>query len=190
MTNRITAKILEKISLGAVVSAALFETIIESGYGASRSKLQKNFDRKMNVNENENNQNQDIERKKQNFYLILSKLKREGFIKKNKDKWLITSAGKEKLMKIFKRLPKRKYEKEANSTVKIIAFDIPERERWKRAWLRKNLEDLGFKLLQKSVWMGKAKLPEEFLKDLRKYEIFPYVDIFAITKSGSIKSIQ
>lgn len=188
MINGITAKILEKISSGAIVSAALFETIIESGYGTSRSKLQKNFDRKINTNDND--QNQDIKRKRQNFYLILSKLKREGFIKKKEDKWFITSAGKGKLLKLFRKLPRRKYEKEADSTVKIIAFDIPERERGKRTWLRKNLEELGFKLLQKSVWMGKTKLPEEFLEDLREYKIFPYVDIFAITKSGSIKSIQ
>ena len=29
------------------------------------------------------------------------------------------------------------------------------------------LSDLDFKMLQRSVWVGKSKLPEEFLEDLR-----------------------
>ncbi|PIP46050.1 MAG: CRISPR-associated endonuclease Cas2 [Candidatus Colwellbacteria bacterium CG23_combo_of_CG06-09_8_20_14_all_42_19] len=188
MNSGMTAKILEKLSEGAMVSAALFRTILESGYGASYSKLQRNFDKI--INEPRGGRFSEAERKKHNFYLILSKLKREGLVKKKENKWSITSAGKERLSKLLKRLPRHRYNKEADSTVKIVIFDIPEKEQRKRAWLRRRLQELGFKMLQKSVWMGKVKLPEEFLEDLRGYEVFPYVDIFAVTKSGSVRIVD
>jgi len=186
MNKGVTAKILEKLSEGAEVSAALFVTIMTSGYGASYSKLQNNFDKIVSGQ----NQNTDVLRKKQNFYLILSKLKREGFITNKDHKWSITAGGKEKLSKLLERLPRHRYIKEADSSVKIVIFDIPEKEQKKRSWLRRRLLELGFKILQKSVWMGKVKLPEEFLEDLREYNIFKYVDIFAVTKGGSLREIN
>ena len=189
MSSGITTKVLEKLSEGAMVSAAIFIGIMELGYGASYSKMQKNIDKALEELQKTEGISE-FQRKKHNFHLILSKLKREGLVQKKENKWFITSAGKEKLSKLLKRLPRHKYSKEADSTVKIIIFDIPEKEQRKRAWLRRRLQELGFKILQKSVWMGKVKLPEEFLEDLREYEVFPYVDIFAVTKSGSVRVVS
>ncbi len=189
MNNGITAKILEGLSEGAIVSAALFRTIMESGYGSSYSKMQRNFD-KIVGELREEGEKSEFQRKKHNFHLILSKLKREGLVKTRDNKWSITSAGREKLLKLAKRMPRHSYKKEVDTSLKIIIFDIPEKEQKRRVWLRRRLDDLGFKMLQKSVWSGKMKLPEEFINDLKDLKIFQYVDILAVTKTGSIKTIN
>ena len=45
-------------------------------------------------------------------------------------------------------------------------------------------------MLQKSVWIGKTILPEELLDDLERLNLLSYVEIFAITKTGTIKQLQ
>jgi hypothetical protein len=189
MNKGITAKILEILSDEVAVSSALFQAIMESGYGASYGQLQRNFKRIIGGRQ-QHKKPDSLSFKKHNFYLILSKLKREGLVKNKEGKWSITSIGREKLAKLVGRMPRVRYKKETDSTLKIVIFDVPEKEQHKRAWLRRRLVELGFKMLQKSVWAGRVKLPEEFLEDLREYKIFPYVDIFAVTKTGSIRPIS
>lgn len=135
-------------------------------------------------------------KEKQKFYSLLSRLKKQGFvikkIKDNKTFWKITNLGQKKLEKINNAiyLPKINYKQEKSSDVVLIIFDIPEKERTKRAWLRSNLSALGFTLFQKSVWMGKNKLPEEFLKALAGLNLVNYVHILKITKTGTIKELN
>lgn len=93
-------------------------------------------------------------------------------MKKRKNKktiWSITRKGLEKL-KILKKKNRKtliNYSKEKSDKLIIVIFDIPEKERHKRNWLRSVLVSLDFKFLQESVWIGKTKIPEEFLNDLR-----------------------
>lgn len=94
----------------------------------------------------------------------------------------------EKLKNRF-NLPHRNYKKEGDNGFNIIIFDIPEKERFKRDWIRQNLTPLGFNMLQKSVWIGRSKLPREFLKDLSNLNLVKYVHIFKIAKTGTIKNI-
>ena len=68
-------------------------------------------------------------------------------------------------------------------------IDIPESERKKRAWLRSALKNLNFKMIQQSVWIGKVRIPEEFLRDLRNMHLTEYVEIFEISKAGSLQQI-
>lgn len=128
---------------------------------------------------------------KQQFYSLLNSLKRQGLIEKKKSKkgviWKITSAGLQKL-KLFKER-KIEYDIIQDNKLKIIAYDIPEREKKKREWLREVLRMLGFRMLQRSLWIGKNKVPERFLKDLREKNIINYVDIFEISQKGTIREI-
>ncbi|KKT42417.1 CRISPR-associated endonuclease Cas2 [Candidatus Giovannonibacteria bacterium RIFCSPHIGHO2_02_43_13] len=127
----------------------------------------------------------------QNFYSILNRLKRDGLVeKKKKDSgmfWKITSDGLNKL-KMF-RENNANYESESDDKTKIIIFDIPEAQRRKRAWLREVLRRLGFKMLQQSVWIGKNKIPEDFLSDLRRYNLLAYIHILEVTKHGTVKEL-
>jgi len=136
----------------------------------------------------------------QRFYNLLYRLRKDGLIKKNKDNnkrkacWLITKKGKEKIKELKeskeKNIPKKDYRIEKDYNLKIVIFDIPEKHRRKRNWLRENLIRLEFSMLQKSVWIGKTKLPQEFIRDIKELEILPYVEIFSVNKTGSIKQLK
>lgn len=138
-------------------------------------------------------------RKKQAFHSLLNKLKREGLIKKEVNKrnspWSITKQGARKLSLLQvkrgdRELIKSEYAHRQGNNLIIVSFDIPEKERRKRDWLRSVLFSLGFKKLQKSVWAGKIGVPREFFNDLKTNSILPYVHIFSIRKGGSIVEQQ
>ena len=131
------------------------------------------------------------------FTLCLPKLKQSGLleekVKKGSKFFNLTQKGRNKLSQLDKRnkeaIPDNFYNKGKSNQFVIIIFDIPEIERKKRSWLRSALVNLGFRMIQKSVWVGKIKIPEEFLKDLSKLRMIDFVEIFEISKAGSLKQI-
>ncbi|TSC75059.1 MAG: hypothetical protein G01um101433_955 [Parcubacteria group bacterium Gr01-1014_33] len=138
-------------------------------------------------------------RKRQSFYSLLNHLKREGLVEKKKKAgnslWRITKKGVKKLMLYGKKerhpggIPMKRYSPERVSTLTIVAFDIPETQRKKREWLRENLIAFNLTMLQKSVWVGTVKIPEDFIKDLRRQEMIPYVHIFSVGRRGTIQQV-
>src|SRR3989344_2266184 len=103
-------------------------------------------------------------------------------------KSFFTNCGREKRKE--KSLPESKYPIQEKDELKIIIFDIPEAEKRKRAWLRSVLRNLEFTMIQKSVWSGKTKLPQEFISQMHKLNLLSYVEIFTISKTGSLKKLK
>ncbi len=68
----------------------------------------------------------------------------------------------------------------------IIAFDIPESKRKSRYQLRIELVSLGFKMLQKSVWLGPAPLPKEILEHLKNMDILPHLKFFEVKEKDIV----
>ncbi len=128
----------------------------------------------------------------QKFYNTLNYLKAQGFIGKKKSEnrmlWKITSSGLKKLQLLQQRAFSN-YDVIKDNKLKIIVFDIPEKERQKRGWLREILRGLGFRMLQQSVWIGKNKIPEQFLYDLRQKHLLPYIHVMEIGKSGTMREL-
>lgn len=139
------------------------------------------------------------EEERERFYALLSRLKKQGFIAsdsgrgRRQSRWSITRRGLKKLFMIREKnrfsLAQVSYVPEKDSVVRVVVFDIPERERYKRVWLRTALLALGFSLCQQSVWVGKLKIPKQFLEDLRDREMLSYVQIFEVTKEGSLEKV-
>jgi len=122
-------------------------------------------------------------------------LKEDGLITKSRSGlWNITKKGVKRKLNILNKKnnsPVLSFPKVIKSSEwKIIVFDIPESERRKRNQLRAMLKQLGFNMLQKSVWMGKIKLPESFIYKLNKMRIISHVEILTVTKSGSLKRLK
>lgn len=129
------------------------------------------------------------------FYNLLAKLSAQGIIEKTeKNKWFPTTRGIAKLQVLLTRrasvIPAASYAAERSPEWIIVMFDVPEKEKRKREWLRATLTRMKCKRLQKSVFAGKIKLPKQFLNDLRRLRLLSYVEIFAITKTGSLKQIE
>ena len=135
---------------------------------------------------------------RQRFADLLYRLRKDGLVestKKNgKNLFNLTQKGKEILEKLRAKkdnaLPDVKYKSQTDNVLKIVIFDIPESERRKRVWLCSALKNLEFTMLQKSVWIGKFKLPEEFMNNLKELGLLSYVEIFAISKTGSLMQLK
>lgn len=185
-------EIIEHFTFGA---AELFEAFLSAGYGASYNKIQYQLS-KQRRGINEESKEAELKKKaKQRYHALIYGLKRDNLIeekiKGGKKFFAITKKGKNKLSllrsKNRKMLPGVFYQKDKNDKFIIITFDVPEAERKKREWLRAVLKNLGFKMVQKSVWAGKIKIPKEFLDDLLKLKLVDFIEIFEISKTGSLR---
>jgi CRISPR-associated endonuclease Cas2 len=126
---------------------------------------------------------------------LIYKLKREGFIledKKNK-KLILTKKGKLKLRFLKnKRSVEETKNNESNQKDKdviVIIYDVPESEHKKRHQLRNLLVNAGFNFVQKSVWIKQGKITDDFINFLKDLEVLHYVQIFKITRKGTIENI-
>lgn len=195
--GEITFKILKFIGDFMANSSDLLVSFLNAGYGASYTKLEYELS-KIQRERDKKSIEKEIQREtKQKYYNLIYKLKKSGLIEektKKGDRFFgLTKKGKDKLLQLRKRnkekFPETIYSKENSDKFVIVIFDIPETERRKRSWLRAVLGNLGFKMVQKSVWIGKVKIPKEFLDDLFQLKLIDFVEIFEINKTGSLKQI-
>lgn len=84
----------------------------------------------------------------------------------------ITLEGQERLESI---LPKYFGEKKWNGKWYIVAYDIPEKKRWLREILRRNLEDLDFGALHKSLWISPYNFLGDIEKIVKQYNLETYI---------------
>lgn len=123
---------------------------------------------------------------------LISKLRRQGLINEGNQ---VTKSGVSKLQtlkeRIKKFIPVKIYKKSdlEKDHLKIIIFDVPEKLRTYRNWLRGSLIELGFEKIQKSVWMGEPKLPTDFVVQLKELNLLSYVKIFSVYKKGLLEEV-
>lgn len=112
----------------------------------------------------------------------LNRLRSKGYIEKSNSKWKITNTGR----KYFKHKHLVTYLtspfNDAHPKNTIISFDIPERDRAIRNWLRNQIKIYGFKKLQQSLWIGPGPLPKDFLFRLKELHIEGNIKIFKVLK--------
>jgi len=119
--------------------------------------------------------------------VTLSRLKKRGYvINEKKGIWKITEAGKKYFLSKLPKLPKSKKKTPERVKSIIVVFDIPEKKRKMRDWLRAELIGLGFEMLQRSVWFGPAPLPEKFIRTLGDWNIAPHIKFFSAQEADII----
>ncbi len=196
MKGSFTLKLLEIIAGTTEDVADVFEAFLSAGYGASQGKISHEISKIQNRREREKREREEYLRHYRRYYNLISWLQRDGLIEKQKENnksFVLTAKGKKKLSILRKQvqiaLPESCYETKANTQFVIVAFNIPESEHRKRAWLRNALKHMGFTMLQKSVWGGKVLVPKAFLDDLLRLRLVDFVEIFEITRSGSLRHL-
>ena len=191
-------EIIARTGAEAVVGVAdVMEAMIDAGYGASHGKLSRAMRKIEKRRANEYLDREKRRREYQRYATMMYKLERDGLIVKKRKgaqtKVSLTSAGSKKLALLLERRKdsalKTSYSPAASQQFTIVAFDIPERDRKKRGWLRAVLKHLGFSMIQKSVWIGKVKIPEELIEDMKKMRMLEFVEIFEISRTGSLEHI-
>jgi len=108
-----------------------------------------------------------IKFKKNKFQLQFWRALKTGNIEKvienGEVKLRLTSAGIEKLKRDFPIIMLKN--KKWDGKWRLVIFDIAEKVRIVRNWLRKKLKELGFGQLQKSVWLS----PHDVLADFKEF---------------------
>ena len=137
----------------------------------------------------------DTYRDRRQFHRTLQYLKRQGRIAKKtkaQGSWMLTQRGKEKVTE-YKNVREdplssanASFIKPHGNGITIVAYDILERERRKRAWIRLCLVEMGCKMIQKSVWMAKGMIDENFIHALRERDLLGHVHIFSVTEQGTM----
>ncbi len=198
MKGSITLKILEITSDVAGKSADLIESFLSAGYGASRGSMR--FAMKgIHDRQARREREREIELvARQRLHNVIYQLKLHDLIEETSSKNVksflkLTTKGIGKLLELNRRkerignLPSFVYPKINSNEIIIVTFDIPETERDKRAWFRSVLKNLGFKMVHQSFWIGKVKIPKELPNDLRDLRLIEFIEVFAISKTGSLK---
>lgn len=194
MKGCLSLKMLEFIKDFADFNVDFCEAFFKSGYGASFGKLDYEF----NQAQKRRRKNEIEKDQKKRYYDLLYRLSKDGLIEariENSRKFFtLTKKGEDKLEKLSNSLnknllPPNHYESEKGDKFILVIFDIPEKERRKRDWVRESLKNMGLKLAQKSVWLGKIKIPRSFLRDLHDLKLVDHVEIFEINKTGSLEKL-
>ncbi len=192
-------KILEAIAEAGDDMIDCGAAFLRAGYGASSRGMQYQLDKIQREKEKRRVVAAEERRAFERFRHMLYGLERDGLATKSdgrNGKWKITNKGEVEMEKLRERMKKigatpsiLDYEREESGQLVIVAFDIPEKQRTKRDWLRAVLQHLGFKMLQRSVWFGKIKIPRELPEDLRRLGLIDAVEVLAISKTGSLRQM-
>ena len=123
--------------------------------------------------------------KKESVRVGLSRLHKKGYLTNSSSGWSMTKEGR----KYFENLRLLGYisspfDKNSPDDI-VIAFDIPEKNRIVRRWLRNQIKIFGYKMLQQSLWIGPGPLPSSFLKRLEDLNIRKNVKTFKIVRRNN-----
>lgn len=121
----------------------------------------------------------------------LCRLKKQGLVAstgpKKKTEWTITKEGRKFLKHPPLHAASSAYElPPEDNVIRLVTFDIPEKEKKKRRWLHAELLACGFHSLHKSVFIGKRPLPDGFIKNIDRLGLNKYTHIIGIEKSGTL----
>jgi len=101
----------------------------------------------------------------------LCRMRKLGLVIRGDYGWKITKAGVERVV------PKERRPKPDL----IVIFDIPEKDRGLRDWLRRCLVDLDFFPIQQSVWFGPSPLPDQLIRDFSEKNIEKCIRYFKVS---------
>jgi len=124
----------------------------------------------------------------------LHRLKEKGLIyqeKRDKERmWKLTAAGEKyaKNLYLLKNSKERELPKE-DRVLRIFVFDIPEKDRGFRNFLRRELIGDGYQMLQKSVWIGKRPLPQSLFETIKERNLITSVHLFKIKEKGTLEDL-
>jgi len=118
------------------------------------------------------------------FVQTLGYLRREGFIRtkirKEKRIFLLTSKGFNRVFESNLKYIDLKKRNDGKCQMVMVIFDIPEDYRKIRNKFRSVLKSLGYKQLQKSVWISPYDVLKETKEMIKFYKIKNYTKLFLV----------
>jgi len=109
------------------------------------------------------------------FKQTLRTLEEKGVVYLSGEKVKLTSQGKKLLAKIETEEINIIKPSKWDGIWRVVAFDIPEKLRKERDWLRESLRHWGFKKIQKSIWVFPYECKQEIATLSHYLRVAPYV---------------
>ncbi|MCK4474103.1 hypothetical protein KAU40_02475 [Candidatus Parcubacteria bacterium] len=126
--------------------------------------------------------------KKHTIQVNISRLKKQGLIIEDEgSKFRLTAKGEEMIAYIKDR--HSILEKPWDNKIRVVVFDIPEKKKHFREWLRTEIGLLLFKPLQKSVYIGKYPIPDDLYQEIIRNGFFNDIHIFTINEADKQKEL-
>ena len=179
-------------ALGAATFRVIDEGFLNSNYGftgPSRALLGLDYKGKISKFADRN-----IKLRRNLFAITLRRLQNDGLVEKSGNHrtaiWRITKSGRiQAKQPVLSSRSKLAELPPVDGKVRIVSFDIPEKERWKRDHLRMLLVSCEYEMLQRSLWTGRRPLPDYVFTDIKKLKLRHFVHIFEILKKGTIRGL-
>ena len=183
--RKILISVLEAIGDIPGTAADLFTVYLEAGYGASFSRLQYLTRKK----EQARARRGELQKERRKFTKFMYELKRCGLVTEKENAGEHYPAWTEKGKKELERLYFERVDYHGTPSLKytIVVFDVPQIEQKKRRWIRDALRNMGFVMVQRSVWVGKITLPEDFIEDVFRWKMEEYVHVFEALSDGTLE---
>ena len=112
-----------------------------------------------------------------NLSEAIYRLKRKKLIAGSGGDYTLTPLGKQLAEKLKKRIS---YRLNWDGKWRLTTFDIPEKRREERGWLRGVLKMHEYKQLHKSVFLGKFPLPEEIYREIYNRKLAAFIHLITI----------
>lgn len=172
----------------------LFEVLITT-YSPTYAKIEKELRKRRGKRDLYfENLKWELEEKRKLSKLIY-KLKQQGLVHQNEDRKLsLTKKGLRRLFLLREKFEKQSIgenndHKQTTNELLIFIYDVPEYDKKKRDFLRRFLILNNFELLQKSVWIKRDGVSEKFIDILKEAGVLDYIQLFKITKTGTIELV-
>lgn len=119
--------------------------------------------------------------RKSSVQTSLTRLRKKGYISSSQGRWSMTEKGREFFHDFNLKQFVSPFKKESKKDL-LVMFDIPEGRRRYRNWLRDQLREFGYVMVQQSVWVGPSPLPLEFKKYLKELDLQRNIKTFRLAK--------
>jgi len=128
--------------------------------------------------------------KKKTLQTNIARLEKQRLIAKEPKRkiYILTEKGKE-----FSAYIKDRYgllSGKWDGKIRVLIFDIPEKKKFWREWLRKELVLLQYKEFQKSVYIGKVPLPRDLYRRIGEEGLEDFVFIFTMSEFDKKKIMK
>lgn len=110
----------------------------------------------------------------------LWRLQKQGLVQKMNSKYILTRDGKD--MADYIKSRKTAFDKKWDRKFRVVIFDIPEKDRYFRSWLRQELYVLRYEKLQQSVFIGKYPITKDLMREIKKKKMEKYVNYLLVDK--------
>ena len=120
----------------------------------------------------------------QQFSKLIYNLKKNNYIRvknlEGKKAIILTQKGIDKALKASFKIESQQKIKRIDGKWIMVIFDIPTEKEWKRGILRSILQNLGYKMFQKSVWITPYDVQEKTEEQVQFHNLDKYIRIFLI----------